>query len=224
MLLQFNSLRSILESGQNFAINCANAIIEKFALFGVDAVGRDRMIQTVQGMSDPTHIQKILNFLTEPTARKSVREYYYQHSDFIAEYFCTLSNLGLFAVGFYYRDEAALLAATFSALSHAIPSQRLHDLDMLGVVAVLTKVASNYEVLLKKPSSAAWGAGALAINFIDTMITRKYLDSVGPSIHVIWHLASAFAMHKFNEAKNELSAEPTETSRQIKLQGPPLSR
>jgi hypothetical protein len=145
----------------------------------------------------------VYNYLTAKTAEKSKREVYYQHSRFIAEYYCTLSNIGLFAVGIYYRDEATLFAASFSALSHAIPSQRLHDLDMLGVIAIGAKVCLNYRVLLEHPETAVWGAMALAINFLDTNVTRSHLDTVGPWIHVLWHFVAALALYKFNDAQNE---------------------
>lgn len=165
-------------------------------------------LETVKNMSSTERLGAAYNLLTERTAKKSIREDYYQYSSLIAEYFCTLSNFGLFGVGLYYRDEATLFAATMSALSHAIPSQRLHDLDMLGVVAIAAKVCNNYQVLLDDPKTVAWGAGALSINFIDTNITRRHLDKVGPWIHVVWHLAAALALYQFNVAQNEIMERP----------------
>lgn len=165
-------------------------------------------LETVQNMSSTERLGAAYSFLTERTSKKSIREDYYQYSSFIAEYFCTLSNFGLFGVGFYYRDEATLLAATMSALSHAIPSQRLHDLDMLGVMAIAAKVYTNRQVLLDYPETVAWGAGALSINFLDTNVTRRHLDKVGPWIHVVWHFAAAFALYKFDVAQNEIMERP----------------
>lgn len=159
---------------------------------------------TPQSWKD-TLSKSIYSFFTEPTARKSQRENYYQYSNYLAEYWCTLSNLGLLAVGCYYGDFATIAAATFSALSHAIPLQRLHDLDILGVAGVLGKVIANYEVISKRTDVIATGAAALTLNLIDTVVTRKHLDKVGPYLHVAWHIAAAIALGKLNQA--QLDAE-----------------
>lgn len=166
-------------------------------------------LETVQNMSSTERLDAAYNFLTERTSKKSIREDYYQYSSFIAEYFCTLSNFGLFGVGLYYKDEATLFAATMSALSHAIPFQRLHDLDILGVMAIAAKIYINRQVLLEYPETVAWGSGALAINFLDTNLTRRHLDKIGPWIHVIWHFTAAFALYKFDVAQNEIMERPS---------------
>jgi hypothetical protein len=164
-----------------------------------------QIIHAVDKMPGKDHVQGALKFLTEITDKKSQRENYYQYSNYLAEYFCTISNLGLFAVAFYYNDYATLAAATFSALSHAIPSQRLHDLDMLGVFIIFGKAIANYKMIMQRPDVLAWGIGAFTMNVLDTIITRSHLDKIGPSIHVTWHLAAAFALYKFNQAQIKFS-------------------
>lgn len=151
--------------------------------------------------------ESIYRFFSKPTDKKSQREDYYQYSNYLAEYWCTLSNIGLFAVGCYYGDFATLAAATFSALSHAIPSQRLHDLDMLGVAGVLGKAINNYDVILKRSDVIATGTAALAINVIDTVLTRKHRDKIGPWLHVAWHIAAATALGVLNQAQLDSAGE-----------------
>lgn len=104
-------------------------------------------------------------------------------------------------MGFQYRDFATIAAATFSALSHAIPLQRLHDLDMLGVVGILGKAAAHYDILSNRTDVLAIGSIALALNAIDTVLTRKYRDKTGPWLHVAWHIAAALALAQFNQAQ-----------------------
>ena len=150
--------------------------------------------------------ENVYGFFSKPTNKTSQREDYYQYSNYLAEYWCTLSNVGLFAVGCYYGDFATLAAATFSALSHAIPSQRLHDLDMLGVVGILGKAVNNYDVILNRSDVIATGTAALAINAIDTVLTRKHRDTIGPWLHVAWHIAAATALGVLNQAQLDMTA------------------
>jgi hypothetical protein len=75
-----------------------------------------RVMETVDRLSDSEHMQNALNFLTEAVHKSSKREMHYLHSDYLAEYFCTLSNVGFFAVGLYYRDYITMFAGIFSLL------------------------------------------------------------------------------------------------------------
>src|SRR5690242_12616155 len=171
-----------------------------------NTIAIDEMKATTSSWSEYIS-ESVYRFFSKPTDKKSQREDYYQYSNYLAEYWCTLSNVGLFAVGCYYGDFATLAAATFSALSHAIPSQRLHDLDMLGVVGILGKAVNNYDVILKRKDVIATGTAALAINVIDTILTRKYRDKIGPWLHVAWHIAAAAALGVFNQAQLDIAAE-----------------
>lgn len=165
----------------------------------------ERIMNAVERMPGKDPIKGALKFLTKITNEKSKREDYYRHSKFIAEFFCTISNLGLFAVGIYYADFATLIAATFSALSHAVPLQRLNELDKIGVLVIFGKVLANYKLFMERPELLAWGAGALTVNLMDTVITKKYLDKIGPSLHVAWHLAAALALYKIDQASVEVT-------------------
>ena len=195
----------MLSNHSTHLIDLKQQIIENLQTLRVSEDCAKRIMDAVENMPGKDHIQGALKFLTQITEKKSKREDYYQYSNYMAEYFCTISNLGLFAVAFYYGDFVTLAAATFSALSHAIPSQRLHDLDMLGVFLIFGKAIANYKTIMERPEVLAWGAGALAINVMDTFITRKYLDKIGPSLHVTWHLAAALALYKFNQAQIEVT-------------------
>ena len=139
-------------------------------------------------------------FLLEPTRLASQREEYGVTSNQIAEFYCTISNIGLFLVALYYHDYATFFAALFSTLSHAFPYQRLHDLDIIGVVGVGLRVIYYRHALYKYPTVIVIGGVALLINLIDTWVTRRYLKRVGPWLHVVWHLSITFALYKFNEA------------------------
>lgn len=166
----------------------------------------ERILNAVERMPCKNHVKGALKFLTAITDEKSRREEYYQISNYIAEFFCTISNLGLFAVGIYFKDFAVLLAASFSAISHAIPLQRLNDLDKIGVLAIFIKAAISYKLFMERPELLAWGAGALVVNVLDTYISRRHLDRIGPSLHVLWHLSAALALYKIDQAQVEVSA------------------
>jgi hypothetical protein len=189
-------------------------ILNNLKTLGISEPCIQRIMNVVDKIPGKDHVKGALKFLTEITTKKSQRENYYQYSNYFAEYFCTISNLGLFAVAFYYNDYATLAAATFSALSHAIPSQRVHDLDMLGVFIIFGKAIANYKMIMQRPDVLAWGMGAVTINVLDTLITRSHLDKIGPSIHLTWHLAAAFALYKFNQAQIQFSEQELYTVQQ----------
>lgn len=182
-------------------------IIDNLIMLRVDRESAERIMSAVDNMTYAEQIKGALKFLTKITDAKSKREEYYHYSSYLAEYFCTISNLGLFAVAYYYGDFATLAAASFSALSHAVPSQRLHDLDLLGVFLIFGKAIANYKVLMEKPEILIWGAGAMTINVMDTFITRRYLNQIGPALHVTWHFAAALALYKFNQGQVEVTSE-----------------
>ena len=145
-----------------------------------------------------------LAFLTELTDKESHCEEHYRHSDHLAEFFCTLTNIGFFAVGFYYRDYAVLLAGTFSLVSHAIPLKRLNELDKLAAVAAVFKILYNYDVLLTSPATVAAGVTALTVGAIDLGVRRgklKPLEDYRGAIHSAWHLAAAFTSYQFHQAQ-----------------------
>ena len=153
-------------------------------------------------------VDNLNSYLVEKTHTKSVREIHYQSSNYIAEFYCTLSNFGLFLVAYYYNDYITLIGAIFSLLSHAIPSQRLHDLDLFGVLMISLRLCWNFHIFINHIDVLFYGSIAIIINGIDLIVTRRYLKYIGSSLHVIWHLSVAFALYKFNET---LSLEESRT-------------
>ena len=146
-------------------------------------------------------IQFIINRYKMPTKTSSRREY---STGKIAEFWCSISNVGFIFVALLFADIPLFLAGTFSLFSHTIPSQLIHDLDILGVVLIGIKVAVCLPLLILNPWSLLvvlpFGALALGINIIDALFTNKYYHKVGPSIHVAWHLTAAFANLVLNAA------------------------
>lgn len=159
----------------------------------------DKHIQIM--VEEMTLISKLRDFIADrfnqPTKKSSRREF---STDSIAEFWCTVSNIGFFIVGIYFGDITLLLAGTFSLVSHAIPKQGIHDLDMLGVLLIGVKILLNISVVIANPALLAIGAIAVSINILDTIVTRNFYNVVGPWIHVAWHLTAAAAMFALNNA------------------------
>lgn len=174
-------------------------IIENLKILKVTDASIDKIFNTVDNMRGSTHALRALNFLTQLTSKAGYDEKFYQHSDYIAEYFCTISNLGFFAVAWMYHDYEALIAGIFSALSHAIPLKFLNDLDKIAACALFLKVISHYDVLINNPLVLACGAAALTIGGL-AGVGKRNLEKYGASPHVLWHLSAAFALYKFNQA------------------------
>lgn len=122
----------------------------------------------------------------------------------IAEFWCTLSNIGFFMVGIYCFPLAPLtasfifMAGTFSLLSHTTPSQLLHDFDMLGVVLIGIPILLHIPLILGSP--LLWplliaGGIAVIVNVVDTIITKTWgTELLGPWPHVLWHISAAVAL------------------------------
>lgn len=144
-----------------------------------------------------------LAFLTELTNKESQCEDHYRYSEHLAEYFCTLTNVGFFAVAAYYGDYAALLAGTFSAVSHAIPLKRLNELDKFAAMLASLKILYNYDVVLNSPTVLMAGITTLTFGGIDLGIRYgklKPLEDYRGALHCAWHLAAACTLYKFNQA------------------------
>ncbi len=135
----------------------------------------------------------------EPLATKSHRELHYVRSSWIAEFWCTLSNIGFFVVACMYGDVVTLFAATASVLSHCVPLERVHDLDLIGVACVFLRVAYYSPLLIQHPEVMMVGSGALFINRVDAYVTRRYVRTIGATLHVVWHIASAYALYRFDQ-------------------------
>lgn len=184
-----------------------NEIISHLKYLKLSQQSIDTILNTVDKMPAHTHVLGALAFLTELTNQHSRCEKHYNRSDYLAEYFCTLSNIGFFAVAFYYQDYATLCAGTFSALSHAIPLKRLNDLDKIAALSLFIKVISNYQLVMNHPAIMAAGVATFGFGLLDLTIGRKHLATLGPIFHSAWHLAAAFSMYKFNQAQSLVSPD-----------------
>lgn len=69
-------------------------IINNLKILQVNDECIELIMNAVDNLPGTDHIKGALKFLTQITDVKSKREDYYQHSNYFAEYFCTISNLG----------------------------------------------------------------------------------------------------------------------------------
>lgn len=180
-------------------------VIQNLKTLKVSDEAINKIFNTIESMCASSHVLRALNFLTQLTGKTGYDEKFYQHSDYIAEYFCTISNLGFFAVAWMYSDYATLIAGVFSALSHAVPLKILNNLDKIAAHGLFLKVISHYDVLLNNPLALASGAVALTVGGFAIGVGKKNLDKYGASPHVLWHLAAAFALYKFNQARFDVT-------------------
>lgn len=129
------------------------------------------------------------NFFEKSTYPRSQREDWYDVTTYVAEFRCTLSNVGLFYVGFEQNCPALIFAGAASAISHAIPKQWLLTLDKVAMIAVILTLAREYETILNSPLIMACGVVAFIINLSDSYLSRLQ-GKTWP--HVLWHLSAAF--------------------------------
>lgn len=145
-------------------------------------------------------ISIVHNRCKQITASESQCEEHYTQSPYIAEYYCTLSNIPLLFVGLYFMDIVTVFAAFMSIVSHAIPSQLLHNFDMLAVAMIFMDVVMNYDILLSNVNVIVVGILALMFGAAD-IYNRRCLGSINSMFHVMWHLAAALALYEYNSAK-----------------------
>jgi len=108
---------------------------------------------------------------------------------YVAEFWCTVSNIGFFYVAWRYNCWELLVAATASVLSHAIPRQWLLTLDKLGVALVISKLARHYTIVVVHPWLIVLLGLSAFINMLDTYVARVHGQTWA---HILWHLSSAF--------------------------------
>ena len=146
-------------------------------------------------------LESYINRANSPTNNASIRES--NSYGLIAEPLCTLSNIPMFAVAFYYEDPALMFAATASALSHAILKQGLHDLDLVGVGLIALKAIIYHDVILHNPHVLLIGALAVSVNALDTVAACTIPRKFQPGLHAFWHCMAAMAMQQFDAAIHE---------------------
>lgn len=140
------------------------------------------------------HDEVDIGFFNKLTDGGSQREDWYAVTPYIAEFWCTVSNIPFFYVGAKHASPEVFFAGVASAASHAIPHQWLHTADLVGVGAVALKVARSYRVIYDNSWLIAPLAGAGIINAVDAYLSRNY-GYTWP--HVLWHITAAACMDMF---------------------------
>jgi protein-tyrosine phosphatase len=129
--------------------------------------------------------------LTDP---KSQRENWYKVTPYVAEFWCTVSNIGFICVGLQQNSPELVCAGIASAVSHTIPKQWLLGVDKLGVALVLSKVIREYGTIVNNPWLLAPLGIACLINVTDAYLARNHAQTWP---HVVWHLSSALFANEF---------------------------
>ena len=117
---------------------------------------------------------------------KSQREDWYQISRYIAEFWCTVSNIGFLLVAWRHQSLELLFAGIASILSHAIPKPYLLLLDKFGVFLALTKLVQTFAF---DPFILMLLAALALVQALDVHLARNYAQTWP---HVVWHLSAAF--------------------------------
>ena len=134
------------------------------------------------------------DFFSTLTAPKSQRENWYKVSPYVAEFWCTISNIGFIYVGLKQKSPELLFAGIASAVSHTIPKQWLLLVDKIGVAVVASKVIREYKVVCNNPILIIPAVLAASINMSDAYLARNK-GQTWP--HVVWHLSSALLANEF---------------------------
>jgi hypothetical protein len=123
------------------------------------------------------------------TDRKSQREDWYNVSEYVAEFWCTLSNAGFIIAGLHRKSPVLIFAGAASIVSHAVPKQWLLTIDKVGVLIVIAKLIQEYKVLVTNPILLAPIAALGVINIMDTYLAARVRGKTWP--HVVWHISAA---------------------------------
>jgi hypothetical protein len=121
------------------------------------------------------------------TPPESQREDWYVVTDYIAEFWCCISNIGFFMVCYLFRFEARtypiLMAAICSTLSHAIPFYPLFLIDKAAMYLAIFSYLHLWRQL--------WFFVPIlfAANQLDMYLARQL--GIYPWPHVLWHLFAA---------------------------------
>lgn len=137
--------------------------------------------------SSPADEAKV-GFFDKLTDQKSQREDWYQVTPYVAEFWCTVSNVGFIVVGVHQNSPELVFAGAASIVSHTIPKKWLLTVDKIGVLVALSKFAREYKVVINNPSLLIPIAALGAVNMIDAYLARVK-GKTWP--HVVWHLSAA---------------------------------
>jgi hypothetical protein len=133
----------------------------------------------------------VFNKLTEP---KSQRENWYKVTPYVAEFWCTLSNVGFIVVGIYRKSPELVFAGLASIVSHTVPLQWLLTVDKIGVLIALTKLFREYKVIVQHPILLV-PIAALGLIGLTDIYGARVKGITWP--HVVWHLSAAAVAEMF---------------------------
>jgi hypothetical protein len=137
--------------------------------------------------SSPVDEVKIA-FFTKLTDRKSQREDWYKITPYIAEFWCTISNVGFIVAGLHRRSPELIFAGTASIVSHAIPKQCLLTIDKIGALLPILRLACEYKVIIRRPILLLPIAATIGLNVADIYFARIKGKTW---LHSVWHLSAA---------------------------------
>lgn len=196
-----------LYSGQKKALADFTTALEKAGNFEqLYASHADLIEQREKSLIKPSSFERGPGFWSSPkdeadksffgalTDPKSQRENWYKVTPYIAEFWCTVSNIGFIYVGLKHNSPELVCAGIASIVSHTIPKQWLLAVDKIGVALVLSKAVREYSTLVRNPWLLAPLAIAGLINVSDAYLTRNHAQTWP---HVIWHLSSAAFANEF---------------------------
>jgi hypothetical protein len=133
-------------------------------------------------------------FFDQLTPIESQREDWYVVTPYVAEFWCTISNVGLLGVGLYHQSPELMCAAVASIFSHAIPKQWLLHIDKVAAFVAASKMIRDYRVLVHNPWLVLLIMGLGGVGLSDLYFAR-HKDKTMP--HVVWHMCAAAVSHAF---------------------------
>ena len=168
----------------------SNGIFSKVSqLTGTIQTQEKRVFERKTGFWNTAEDEVKSGFFTKLIPRESQREHWYKVTPYVAEFWCTVSNVGFIYVGMQHKSPELVFAGIASIANHAIPKQWLLTLDKIGVAVALSKLARNYEGIINN----AWLL--LPVTAAGVIITADtYLAHTKPQTwpHVTWHLSAAY--------------------------------
>jgi hypothetical protein len=195
------------------ALYCANASSMEestgFDLYSLDEppLVRQKGYWTKKQDLSPVGHSKI--FYT-PIEDQHQREDWYQKTKYIAEPWCTVTNVPLLLVAHYFKSQkpiaasALAFAGSASAVSHAIPRQWLNVVDRIGAFTAVAGVAYDCNLhdpktLMNALTNPAMVVPAIAMGLVKYADRRlahdEYLLPMRKKyqtiIHNLWHLIAA---------------------------------
>lgn len=138
--------------------------------------------------------ENLTGYFEKLTDVNSQRENWYQVTPYVAEFWCTVSNVAFIYSGIVNGSPELVIAGVASTVSHTIPKQWLLQVDKLGVLVVALGALRNHQVLLENQSLIIPLAASVGINLIDAHLARR-TGATWP--HIVWHCASAGLVGQF---------------------------